>query len=145
MSTAFDNILDAFAAKLRAATPVSNFIFVDEYDEPLPLGQSEAVVVSLGDSDPQPLGSLAFNPVDWITQVNVKCLTSANATSPRPAAGTLAAAAYARLATDPSLGMDGVFIGEPLLHREAEQAATRLATCTLTYSVHHRTTGLTLA
>lgn len=145
MSTAFDAIVDAFAAKLRAATAVSNFIYVDEYDEPLPAGQSEALVVSLGDSDPQPLGLLAGNPIDWVTQVNVKCLASANATSPRPAVSTLAAAVYARLATDPSLGIDGVFIGEPLLHRETEQAATRLATCTLTYSVHHRTTGLTLA
>ena len=83
--------------------------------------------------------------MDWVTQIAVRCMASANATSARPGANALAGAAYARIATDPSLGITGVWIGEPAIAWESDTAATRLAICTLTYNVQHRTVGLTLA
>ena len=144
MSTAFDALLDAFEAALAATPVICSNILTDDPD-PLSVDDTEAIVVSLGVSDPQQLGQLQGNPVDWATEVHVKCFAAANATSARPAAHTLMKSAYARLAADPSLGIDGVFIGEPAISRESDRAATRTYAVTLTYNVQHRTTSLTLA
>ncbi len=144
MSTAFDAIEDAFASKLSAATPVCANILVDQAD-PLPADYTSAVNIIPVGADPQQLGAITGNPVDWLTQIHVKCYANANATSPRPAANALAGAVYARLAADPSLGIAGVFIGEPTLSWEFDQATTRMAICILAYSVQHRTSSLTLA
>lgn len=147
MSGAFDSLVDGFVAQLTAATAVCPFIETDGDAEPLPAGRTTSIVVLLSAAEPQQMGGIAGNPVDWITEVRVKCYASANATSARPAANTLASAAYARLAATPSLAIasgSGVFIGEPRISFETEQAATRMACTTLTYSVSHRTTNLTL-
>lgn len=145
--TAFDTIVDGFVAQLSAATAVCPFIETDGDAEPLPAGRAASILVLLGNAEPQQMGGIAGNPVDWVTEVQVKCYASANATSARPAANTLAGAAYARLAATPSLAIasgSGVFIGEPRIEWETDQAATRMACTTLTYSVTHRTTNLTL-
>ena len=144
MSTAFDTIEDAFATKLAQATAVCAHILVDEV-EPLPAEYESAINITLVSAEPQQLGLIDGNPIDWITQIHVRCYASAKATSPRPAANTLAGAAYARLAADPSLGIAGVYIGEPTLSWEFDQAATRMAICVMAYNVQHRTSGLTLA
>lgn len=142
MSSAFDNILNGFVALLTSATPVCPFVETDAETEPLPAGRTASILVTLGTAQPQQLGGIAGNPVDWATEVSVKCFASANATSARPAANTLANAAYTRLATDPSLGLGaGAYIGEPRIEWESDQAATRMALATLIYTVSHRTTS----
>lgn len=147
-ASAFDTLIDAFAARLAVATAVCAHIVKDSDDgDALPASYTEAITVNLRASEPQQMGGIAGNPVDWVTQVEVRCITSATATSARATAGTLATAAYARLAADPTLGIaaaSGVFIGEPAITWELAQAATRFAAVTLTYSVRHRTTSLTL-
>jgi len=145
--SAFDTLVDGFVARLSASTAVCPFIETDGDAEPLPTGRTASIVVTLGNAEPQQMGGITGNPVDWLTEVQVKCFASANGTSARPAANNLASAAYARLATDPSLAIaagSGVFIGEPRIEWETEQAATRMACTTLTYSVSHRTTNSTL-
>ena len=142
-ATAFDTILDAFASKLAEATAVCANIYTD--DVVLPEGDSTSIVLQLVGAEAQVLGELAGNPVDWVTQIAVRCIASANAASARAVANALAGAAYARLAATPSLGITGVWIGEPVLEWETETAATRLASAQLTYNVQHRTVGLTLA
>ncbi len=143
MSTAFDTIIDAFASKLAEATAVCSHILKDDV-EPLPAGNTAAIVIQLVSSDSQVLGLLADNPVDWITQISVRCMASSNASSARPGSNTLAGAAYARLAAQPSLGIPGVWIGEPTITWESDVATTRMAITSLTYNVQHRTAGLTL-
>ena len=113
----------------------------------LPASYTDAIVINLQNADPEQLGGILGNPVDWVTTVTVRCMASATGATARTAAGTLASAAYARLATDPTLGIataSGVHIGEPAIGWELGQAATRFCACTLTYSVRHRTTSLTL-
>lgn len=147
MSTAFESLVTAFVSKLSANPAVCTYVEADADAEPLPAGRTASILVVLGNSQPQQLGGLQGNPVEWITQVTVKCFASANAASARPAAYALAGAAYARLAADPSLGLagsSGTFIGEPDIEPETDQAATRLACANLVYSVRHRTTSLTL-
>ncbi len=142
MSSAFDDLVAGFVTSLTSVIPVCTFVETDPDAEPLPSGRTTSILITLGAAQPQQLGGIAGNPVDWATEVNVKCFASANATSARPAANTLANAAYTRLATDPSVGLGAsVFIGEPRIEWEAEQAATRLATTTLIYTVSHRTSG----
>lgn len=142
--TQFDAIITAFANKLSAATAVSAHVETDGDAEPLPVGRTDSILITLADATPQPLGQLQGNPVDWVTTVMVHCFASVQGASARAAANTLAGAAYARLATDPSLGVAGVFIGEPTIRFETDQTATRTARATLTYSVQHRTSSLTL-
>lgn len=142
---AFDDIIGGFVARLSLATAVCAFIEADQDAEPMPAGRTSAIVVVLSNATPQQLGGIAGNPVDWVTEVHVKCFATANAISARPAANTLAAAAYARLAATPDLGLGtGVFIGEPRLEWNIEQSATRMALATLIYSVSHRTNNQTL-
>lgn len=145
MSSAFDSIVAGFAALLASGTAVCSFIETDDDTEPLPAGRTQSILIVLGNAQPQQLGGIAGNPVDWLTEISVKCYASAHATSARPAANTLANAAYTRLATDPSLALGSeVFIGEPRIEWETDQSATRMAIATLTYTVSHRTTGGTL-
>jgi hypothetical protein len=146
--SAFDTLIAAFAAKLAAATAISTRIVTDLDDQDaLPASYTDAIVINLQNADPEQLGGILGNPVDWVTTVTVRCMASATGATARTAAGTLASAAYARLATDPTLGIataSGVHIGEPAIGWELGQAATRFCACTLTYSVRHRTTSLTL-
>lgn len=146
MSTAFDDLADAFASVLGQSPAVCAVIEQDDV-QPLAAADTTAITIVLGDSQPEQLGGILGNPVDWITEVSVHCMASALAANARPAAHTLAAAAYARLATDPSLGLAdsaGVHIGEPLVRRQFERAERRFALVTLVYSVRHRTTSLNL-
>lgn len=146
--SAFDTLIAAFAAKLAAATAISTRIVTDLDDQDaLPASYTDAIVINLQNADPEQVGGILGNPVDWVTTVTVRCMASATGATARTAAGTLASAAYARLATDPTLGIStasGVHIGEPAIGWELGQAATRFCACTLTYSVRHRTTSLTL-
>ena len=146
--SAFDTLIAAFAAKLAVATAISTRIVTDLDDlDALPASYTDAIVINLQNADPEQLGGILGNPVDWVTTVTVRCMASATGATARTAAGTLASAAYARLATDPTLGIataSGVHIGEPAIGWELGQAATRFCACTLTYSVRHRTTSLTL-
>ena len=142
--SAFDDLLDGFVAQLIAATPVCDRIVTDD-DEPLPNGCTQAIVIFPTQAPPAQLGGISGNPVDWLTEVHVKCYASANSTSARPLANALANAAYTRLSATPDLGLgDGVFIGEPRIEWGSERAATRLAATTLIYTVTHRTSGGTL-
>lgn len=148
MSTAFDVLLDAFAAVLAESPAVCDNISTDGDDEPLASNLTEAITLALGTSSPQQMGGINGNPVDWVTEVLVHCYASSNGSSARPAAHAIALDAYARLADDPTLGIavvSGVHIGEPAITRQTDKAATRVALVTLTYSVQHRTTGLTLS
>lgn len=146
MSTAFDDLADAFVAVLGQSPAVSNNIEQDDV-LPLPVADTSGITVVLGESQPEQLGGIQGNPVDWITEVSVHCMASALASNARPAAHTLAGAAYARLALDPSLGTAeaaGVHIGEPTIRRQFDRAERRFALITLVYSVRHRTTSLNL-
>lgn len=146
MSTAFDDLADAFATVLGNSPAVCAVIEQDDV-QPLPAADTTAITVTLGDSIPDQLGGINGNPVDWITTVSVNCMASALASSARAAAHTLAAAAYARLAADPAVGTSagaGVFIGEPEIRRQFDRTERRFALCSLVYSVRHRTTSLTL-
>jgi len=146
MSTAFDDLADAFASVLGQNPAVCSVIEQDDV-QPLAAADTTAITIVLGDSQPQQLGGIQGNPVDWITEVSVHCLAGGLATNARPAAHTLAAAAYTRLATDPSLGLTdaaGVHIGEPVMRRQFERAERRFALVSLVYSVQHRTTSLNL-
>lgn len=141
--TQFDLIADGFLSVLSAATAVSSDIKVDEYDEdPVAGGKADAVRINLDTSDPQLVGGIDGNPVDWVTVVRVHCFASVAGASARPACNTLAKNAYAKLAANKSLGIDaskGVYIGEPRIEWATDKAATRLARATLTYRVTHRT------
>lgn len=146
MSTAFDDLADAFVAVLDQAPAVAGVIQQGDL-QPLAAADTEAITVVLGDSLPEPVGGIRGNPVDWVTEVSVHCMASAAAANAMPAANALAAAAYARLAQDPSLGTPmaaGVFIGEPILRRQVDRTELRFALVTLVYSVRHRTTSLNL-
>lgn len=147
MSTAFDDLINGFVAQLSAGTPVCEHIETDEDSDPLPEGRATTVCIALGAAQPQQLGGLDGNPIDWVTEVQVRCYATVNGTSARPAANALAAAVYARLAATPDLGLDpqkGVFIGTPRIDWLTQRAETRLAAATLVYSVAHRTTFATL-
>lgn len=142
MSSAFDSLITGVVTLLNTATAVCPYVGTEADAEPLPAGRSAAIIVTLGNADPQQMAGIAGNPVDWVTEVHVSCYASATASSARAAANTLANAAYTRLATDPSLGLGvGVFAGEPRIQWSTEQAATRLACANLVYSVSHRTSG----
>lgn len=142
MSSAFDAIIDAFASQLAAAPAVSARIEKDPESDPLPEGTTEAIHIVLGSAQPMPMGGIAGAPVDWTTEIHVKCFAGAKATSARPAANTLANAAYTRLAAAPDIGLGvGIFIGEPRIEWASEQRDTRLAATTLIYTVTHRTSG----
>lgn len=143
--TAFDDIADAIATLLGQSPAVCAVIEQDDV-EPLPAGDADqqAIVVVLGDSEPQQLGGIAGNPIDWVTTVFVRCLATAAADNARPLANGLAAAAYARLAATPDLGITGVYIGEPTLRRRADRSAYRHAEVALVYDVQHRTSSQTL-
>ena len=146
MSSAFDVLADAFATVLGQSPAVSSNIEQDDV-LPLPAADTTGITIVLGASQPEQLGGILGNPVDWITEVAVHCMASALATTARPAAHTLAGAAYARLAADPSLGIAdaaGVHIGEPEVRRQFDRTERRFALVTLVYSVRHRTTSLTL-
>lgn len=146
--SAFDTLIAAFAAQLAVATAITTRIVTDLDDQDaLPASYTDAIVINLQNADPEQVGGILGNPVDWVTTVAVRCMASATGATARTAAGTLASAAYARLATDPTLGIaagSGVHIGEPAIAWDLGQAATRFCACTLTYSVRHRTTSLTL-
>jgi len=145
MSTVFDNIVAAFDTKLSAATAVCTHIETDEDALPLPEGRTESVLIWMTDSEPQPLGELHGNPVDWLSVVVVRCIASLGGASARSAANVIAGKVYARLAATPDLGLgDAVFIGEPRIRWATDKAATRLAEAVLTYTVRHRTSGLTV-
>jgi len=144
MTTAFNTITDAFVAKLQAATAVCPNISADGDAEPLPAGQSQSILVLLSSAEPQQMAGILGNPVDWVTTVRVMCFAAVAGASARTTANNLANAAYTRLATDPSLGISGVFIGEPRISFETDQAANRQAIATLEYSVQHRTINSTL-
>lgn len=140
MSSAFDSIITGFVTQLNAGTPVCPFVETDEDENPIPEGRATSILVTMGSAEPQALGGIHGNPVDWLTEVRVRCVASANATSARPAANTLANAAYTRLAAAPDLGLgDGTHIGQPRIEWDVERAATRLAAATLVYTVSHRT------
>ena len=142
MSSAFDSLISGFTTLLSSSTPVCPYIDTDGDAEPLPAGRTQSILVTLGSAQAQLLGGLTGNPVDWLTEVHVKCFASAHSTSARPAANALANAAYTRLATDPSVGLGvGVYIGEPRIEWETDQNATRMALATLIYTVSHRTSG----
>lgn len=146
MSSAFDVLADAFATVLGQSPAVSSNIEQDDV-LPLPAADTTGITIVLGGSQAEHLGGIQGNPVDWITEVSVHCMASALATTARPGAHTLAGAAYARLAADPSLGTGdaaGVHIGEPEVRRQFDRTERRFALVTLVYSVRHRTTSLTL-
>lgn len=143
--SAFDTLLDAFVSTLNTPTPVCAHIETDGDTDPLPAGRTASIIVELGGSQSTQLGGLSGNPVDWATQIHVKCFASATAASARPAANALASAAYSRLSADPGLGLGAsVFIGEPQIAWDAAQVANRICCASLTYTVSHRTTGGTL-
>lgn len=147
MSTVFDDLINGFVAQLSAGTPVCDFIETDEDSDPLPAGRLASITVTLGAAQPQQLGGIAGQPVDWVTEVALRCFAASTGTSARPAANALAASVYQRLAAAPDLGLDpakGVFIGEPRIDWTSQRAETRLAAATLVYSVAHRTTFATL-
>jgi len=142
MSSAFDSIITGFVTLLTQNPAVCPFVETDEDENPIPTGRATSILVTLGNADPQQLGGINGNPVDWLTEVRVRCIASANATSARPAANTLANAAYTRLASTPDLALGtGCYIGQPRIEWDVERAATRLAAATLIYTVQHRTAG----
>lgn len=147
--TAFDTLLNAFVTVVSAGPALSANIYADRdvSDDALPEGQATALVLNLSDADPQPVGGIAGNPVDWTTTVVITCLARVHGSSARGAVNTLASAVYARIAANPALGTgpgSGVFAGEPRIDWQFERAAARFAAATLTYTVQHRTTSLTL-
>lgn len=143
--TAFDALAQAFAAKLAEAPAVSANVVLDQPDEDALPDTGSGITIMLTSSEPQQLGNIRGNPVDWITEVRMRCWARAAITSARPAANALAAAAYARLAADPSLGLGaGVFVGEPRIEWDVDHAERRYAAANLAYSVRHRTSSLTL-
>lgn len=146
-TTAFDDIIGAFQARLQLATAVCPNIEVDDDAEPLPAARTESVLITLAGAEPEPLGGIEGNPIDWITRVNVHCFASNTGSSARPAVNTLARKVYERLAADKALGLaadKGVYIGEPKFSWETDKADRRYARCTLAYQVRHRTVNLSL-
>jgi len=149
--TIFEAIVDAFASRLSASPALSGYI--DKHDaDPMPDSRSSSILVRILAAEPQQLGGIAGNPVDWVSLVEVQCAATTVHTvavpTAVPPAMALVLAAYARLASTPDLGLPveaGVFIGEPVIRfPEPVQAANRIAVCTLSYSVQHRTTSLNL-
>lgn len=146
-TTAFDDLLGAFQARLQAATAVCANVELDDDAEPLPAGRSESVLITLGSADPQPLGGIEGNPIDWLTQINVHCFAANAGSSARPAVNALAKKVYERLAADKAVGLaadTGTYIGEPQFTWETDKADRRYARCTLSYRVQHRTVNLSL-
>ena len=142
--TAFDALLDAFVSKLEASPAVSTTVIADSDEEvPIPSSKSDAVNVSLVQSDPTEIAMLGL-PVDWSTEIKVECYAQAAAASARTAVNALVLAAYAKPAADTSVGIPGVSIGQPRIEWSGFKGEKRVACASLTYLVTHQTANLTL-
>lgn len=143
--TVFDAVIGAFKTVLQQAPAVCTVIEEDSVDE-VPEDVAQAVDVALDIANPQQLGGIQGNPVEWDVRVRVSLYARKTGASARADLGVLLAAVYARLAANQSLGLgDGVFIGEPTVDWSSARQAQRLNGCDLYYTVRCRTSGLTLA
>lgn len=142
--TVFDDVIDAFQTVLQQAPAVCPLVETDDVDE-VPEDVAQALHLALDSANPQQLGGLQGNPVEWELRVRVGLYVRKSGASARADVGTLLAAVYARLAANPSLGLgDGVFISEPVLDWSAARQAQRMNGCDLFYTVRCRTSGSTL-
>jgi hypothetical protein len=143
--TVFDDIIAAFKTVLQQAPAVCAVVETDDVDE-VPEDVGQAVHVELDNANPQQLGGIQGNPVEWEVRVRVGLYVRKSGASARPDLGVLLATVYARLAANTNLGLgDGVFIGEPTVDWSAARLAQRLNECDLYYTVRCRTSGLSLA
>lgn len=136
----FDDVVDRVLAALRQAPAVASLIEEDD-DAPLAEGIGAAVLVRFLGSTPS-LPAMHEAPVDWTTDLALNCHASADRESATGRASrALAAACYARLFADPSLG-GAVFGMEPAgVAVEQERAAQTLGVCTLRLRFLHRTSN----
>lgn len=143
--TVFDDIIAAFKTVLQQSPAVCTVVETDDVDE-VPEDVAQAVHVELDNANPQQLGGIQGNPVEWEVRVRVGLYVRKSGASARPDLSVLLATVYARLAANTNLGLgDRVFIGEPTVDWSAARLAQRLNECDLYYPVRCRTSGMTLA
>lgn len=140
MTSAFDQIVTAFVAKLSEATPVCAMVIEDE-GRPIPEEAIEAVVVFYDGSGPPDAGVIQGAPLDWTSRIVVDCFARSKTTTGRKAVDALMQRVFERLAVDPSLGNQDRFIGYPSIDIETDMQSQRTGMARLTYLVSHRTSN----
>lgn len=139
MELAFNQVVDAFVAKLEEAPAVCNVILNSD-DRPVADDVNEAVNVFFDVAQPQPL-TISGAPIDWVTRVTVDCFARSKVLTGRKAPSELAKKVFERLAVDPTLGNDGWFIGYPSIETDTDAQSQRVGMIRLTYRVEHRTSA----
>lgn len=143
MSTAFDDVVDAFKAVLQQNPAVCPVVESDQVDQ-IPEDVAQAVEVEWVGAVPQEAG-IEGQPVEWNARVRVGLYARKSGSSARADAGTLLAAVFARLAANTDLGLgDAVYIYPPTLDASAARQGDRMAGVDMLYPVRVRTEGLTL-
>lgn len=135
--SAFATISAAIAAKLEEATAVSAQIYRARM-RPMAEQHTNAVVVRCEGGEAQRF-AIAGAPIDWQSTWRVECYARASASTPDAAVDSLMAAAYARLAADPTLGGNVIDMNIQRVDFDYAEEAQDLACATLTYLVQHRT------
>lgn len=137
---AHDAVVSAVLTALRQDPAVTAGLIEEDADlELLPEGLSEAVLVSLEDSDPR---DQFTSQVHWLSRVAISCRARVNNIgSTGRASRDLHARVYARLMQDRRLGGAVVDVGEPRIRHDSAQADTRVGNCTGIYPVLHITSS----
>lgn len=144
MSTVFDDVLDSFQSVLQAAPAVAAVVDVDEVDT-IPEEVSEAIQISPAVGNPQRVGGIEGQPVEWQFGVRVAVYARLTGASARTTANTLMAQAYARLAVNTDLGLGAsVYIGDPVVNWAAARHAQHFQCVELLYTVRCRTEAFSL-
>jgi hypothetical protein len=136
--TRHDAIIKAIVAVCLTPTALAGGNVSDEttYAE-LPEGTSQAIEVSLLDSQPQ---RVAYGKVEWQTIVRVACKARDDrmGTNGRPTS-QIGASVYERLRTAPTLGGLADGIDPPRISPDVNFQATRLGVLNLDFPVRHTT------
>jgi hypothetical protein len=140
--TAFADITAAFIAALSTAPAVSANIYRAR-DRVIAEDQATAINVQFDGSEPY-AGVMFGAPIDWTSKITVECYARSATTSGDLAVDPLLSAAYARLATDTTLGGMVADIGYPHIGAEYDSQGQKTGWVRMTYSVSHRTSNLTL-
>jgi hypothetical protein len=140
-----DAVIAAIVAKLKEAPAIAGGQVDDETDfDELPETATQAVRVTLLDSLP----TSAYGVVQWTSTVRVACMArhdrvGAGGADGRPSM-QVAAAVYARLMADQTLGSVVKRIDEPRLQPDMNFYRDRIGVHNLDFPVKHETTGRVL-
>lgn len=143
MSSAFDQIVTAFVAKLQEAPAVCDVVIKND-GRAIDEACQEAVVVFYAGSSMPNRGVITGAPLDWTSRIVVDCFARSKTLSGAEAVDALMSRVFERLANNPNLGNSEWDIGAPSIDPDADLQAQRTGSAQLTYFVEHRTRNNTL-